>query len=126
MIRIVTAKRLRRLEAVQVALEKQLANALDTVAVLRAQLASARTERDFYKVEKENWERRASRLIDSIGVTSGTITGAAMSEPAAAESSSAIRTASVPKRSMMSRGSMTFPLVFDIFCLSASRTSPWM
>ncbi len=37
-----------------------------------------------------------------------------------------MRTASVPKRSMMTSGSITFPFVFDIFWLSASRTRPWM
>ena len=36
------------------------------------------------------------------------------------------RTASVPKRSMISMGSMTLPLVLDIFWRSASRTSAWM
>ena len=36
------------------------------------------------------------------------------------------RVASVPKRSMISSGSITLPLVFDIFCRSASRTSAWM
>ena len=39
---------------------------------------------------------------------------------------SAKRTASVPKRSQMSSGSTTFPLDFDIFCRSASRTMPVM
>ena len=49
-----------------------------------------------------------------------------MSVPGAAMEASVKRTASVPYCSMISIGSMTLPLVFDIFCRSASRTSAWM
>ena len=48
------------------------------------------------------------------------------SEPWPAEATRANRTASVPYFWVISSGSMTLPLVFDIFCLSASRTSPWI
>ena len=37
-----------------------------------------------------------------------------------------MRVASVPYCAMRSRGSMTLPLVFDIFWPCASRTRPWM
>ena len=47
----------------------------------------------------------------------------AISVPGAAIAASVNRVASVPNRSMISSGSITFPLVFDIFCRSASRTS---
>ena len=47
-----------------------------------------------------------------------------MSVPGAAPLSSANRTASVPYCSVTTSGSTTLPFVFDIFCRSASRTSP--
>ena len=50
----------------------------------------------------------------------------AMSVPGAAIAASVNRVASVPNRSMISSGSITLPLVFDIFCRSASRTSAWI
>ena len=49
-----------------------------------------------------------------------------MSVPGAAMTASVNRTASVPYFSMISMGSTTLPLVFDIFWRSASRTSAWM
>ena len=47
----------------------------------------------------------------------------AMSVPGEAMAASVKRTASVPYFSVTSMGSSTLPLVFDIFCRSASRTS---
>src|ERR1039458_5406664 len=49
-----------------------------------------------------------------------------ISVPGAAPWRSAMRTASVPYFSVTTRGSMTLPLVLDIFWRSASRTRPWM
>ena len=50
----------------------------------------------------------------------------AISVPGAAIDASVKRVASVPYCPITSIGSSTFPLVFDIFCRSASRTSAWM
>ena len=46
--------------------------------------------------------------------------------PPLAERTSEKRTASAPKRSTISIGSITLPSDFDIFRPCASRTSPWI
>lgn len=80
MIRVVTTRRLRQLEA-------DLANARErlqtAMATFSTELALTRQARDFYQVEATKWERRACRFIDDIGVGSATLSGPAMSEPTA-------------------------------------------
>ena len=49
-----------------------------------------------------------------------------MSRPCAAIAAKVKRNASAPYSSMTSRGSMTLPFDFDIFCPRSSRTSAWM
>ena len=48
------------------------------------------------------------------------------SRPGPASAAMVKRTASAPKLSISSRGSITFPLLFDIFWPFSSRTSPCM
>lgn len=84
MIRLVTVKRLERLKDTIRELNSQLRQDRAVEARLRGEIEATRRERDFYRAEKEAWERRASRLIDGIGITSGTLPAPAMSEPTAA------------------------------------------
>jgi hypothetical protein len=49
-----------------------------------------------------------------------------MSFPGAAMTAMVKRMASVPYRACSSAGSITFPLLLDIFWPAASRTRPWM
>jgi hypothetical protein len=48
-----------------------------------------------------------------------------MSRPWAVRAASVKRSASAPYCSVMTRGSMTFPFVFDIFWPFSSRTIGW-
>ena len=75
-------------------------------------------------------EQEAGGIPDLVGegaVALGAALGLkAMSVPGEAMDASVKRAASVPYFSMTSSGSMTLPLVLDIFWRSASRTSAWM
>lgn len=76
MIRIITAARLRTLEATVIAREAVLHTmALDLAVARQALLLSQR--------EAGKWEARASRFIDQIGIAEGKIASPAMNEPAA-------------------------------------------
>ena len=48
------------------------------------------------------------------------------SRPAVASAAIVKRSASAPNSSISSKGSITFPLDFDIFCPFSSRTRAWM
>lgn len=83
MFRLVTARRLRQLEATILArdgvigaLERDLVAGRTKVLMLEAQLFDA-------KQSAAKWEKRAERFIDQIGIASGTLASPAMAEPAA-------------------------------------------
>ncbi len=76
MIRLVSAKRLSKLETSFVLLSNGLAAAKEANRLILEQLADARRDRD-------EWKARASRLLDQIGVSSGILSAPALTEPEA-------------------------------------------
>ena len=72
------------------------------------------------------WTKRAAfhSLVAKARYPSMRSADSGRSRPGDASAARVKRTASVPYVATRSRGSTTFPLVFDIFCREASRTRP--
>lgn len=80
MIRVVTVRRLRRLEAAAFVAQAQIERGLACESELRKRLELLRQALDYHARDAAEWKGRASRLIDQIGIASGALTAPAMSE----------------------------------------------
>lgn len=83
MIRVITTRRLQQLELRLAVTQAELTKMSYALAQERSEKTLIAQMRDHCKAEAAAWERRATRLIDQIGVSSGTLGGPAMGEPAA-------------------------------------------
>lgn len=83
MFRVVTTRRLLELEATIGSLRTEVQHVRAAGQTILREKVLAEQARDFYQAQATKWEGRASRFIDQIGVTSGTLATSAMDEPAA-------------------------------------------
>lgn len=83
MIRLISTRRLQQLELSLASTRSELGAERQRALAAAMQLRLTEQARDFYKLEADKWERRASRFIDQIGVKSATLDSPVMGDPAA-------------------------------------------